>query len=202
VGYDTRNRIEEVPVTAAALLRAARQARGLSQRGLATRADVRQPRIAEIESGRHDTTFSRLEELLAPLEYRLGPVPTGTRGVWEAALAVQEALAERDETTAWRQVIQLADDLEREEPALRVALAVAPPAGTGSPRFDALIAGVTDYRLRGLPRPTWLDSTDFRLSDPWDVEPLHELREEARRSTPRELARHGVYLHARELESV
>jgi transcriptional regulator with XRE-family HTH domain len=189
-------------MSAAALLRAARSDRGVSQRALAARAHVRQPGIAALESGAHDTTFSRLEQLLESLEYRLTAVPTRTRAVWQAADAVRAALDERDEDTAWRQVIQLADDLAREPAAHRVALSVTRPASTGSRRFDALVAGVTALRLRGLPLPGWVDDPWYRLEDDWDVEPLDELRPAARRATPREIARHGVYVHEREFESL
>jgi len=189
-------------MSAANLLRTARGSRGLTQRALAARAQVRQPGIADIESGTHDATFARLDELLSALHYRLSPLPTRTRGVWEAAAAIRSALDEQDDSTAWRQVIQLADDLAREPDAVRVALAVTPPLTTGSPRFDALVAGVTEYRLRGLPLPAWLEDAQYRLTDVWDVEPLAQLQEAARDATPPELARHGVYLHASELESV
>jgi hypothetical protein len=58
-------------------------------------------------------------------------------------------------------VIQLADDLEAEHGAERVALAVAPPPTTNDERFDALIAGLTELRLEaeGLPLPKWLSKT-------------------------------------------
>jgi len=189
-------------MSAASFLRTARTSRGLSQRALAQRANVRQPGIADIESGTHDTTLSRLEELLAALQYRLAPIPTSTRGVWEAAHAVGAALMSEDEASAWRHVVQLADDLAREPDATKVALAVTPPASTGSARYDALIAGLTDYRLRGLPCPAWVHDPRYSLADEWDVETLPSLREAARNATPEEFSRHGIYLDPRELESV
>lgn len=189
-------------MSAASILRAVRGATGLSQRALAALAGVQQPRIADIESGSHDTTISRLEQLLSRLDYQLSPLPTQTRPVWEAAEAVRTALQADDQAAAWRQIVQLADDLAREPGATRVALTVTPPSPTGSARFDALIAGVTEYRLRDLPRPDWLGGPQYSLTEPWDVEPLPQLREKARRATPAEFIRHGVYLHARELESV
>ena len=58
-------------MTAASLLRSARGSHGLSQRALADRARVAQPRIADIEAGQHDTTVRRLEHLLATLGQRI-----------------------------------------------------------------------------------------------------------------------------------
>lgn len=188
--------------TAAALLRTARHDRGLSQRALADRARVRQPGIADIETGAHDTTVDRLEQLLAPLGYRVSALPTRGRPVWEAAAAIRESVQSEDAPRAWRELIQLADDLAREPDATRVALAVTPPLPTGSARHDAVLAAVTDYRLRGLPKPGWLDDPAYTLAEPWDVEPISALRRAARRNTPPEIRRHGVYLHRQELESL
>ena len=146
--------------------------------------------------------MSRLEELLASLQYKLVPLPTGTRPVWEAAYAVGEALRISDEPHAWRQIIQLADDLARESAPLKIALAVTPPESTGSPRFDAFIAGLTEYRLRGLPCPDWVHDPALTLADEWDVESLPALRGAARDVTPDEFSKRGIFVDPRELESL
>lgn len=190
-------------MTASALLRTARQRRGVSQRQLALAAGDSQPGIAAIESGAHDTTLSRIEHLLAPLGQRLTLLPTRSRPAWEAAASVAAALARSDLNSAWREIIQLSDDLVREPPAIRVALAVSPPLPVGDRRYDALLAGIVDHRLTedGLPRPDWLDDPHFSLDQAWDVEVLPELRASARANTPGAIARHGVYLAAAELAS-
>lgn len=191
-------------MTSSTLLRAARGAGGLSQRALADKAGIPQPRIADIEAGAHDTTVGRLEELLAPLGQRITFLPSERRPVWEAAVAVADAVADADERRAWREVIQLSDDLNASDGAVRVALSVAEPPPTGDLRYDALIAGVVDHWLsRGrLPRPTWVRAPERTLEPAWDVEPLPELRAAARETTPRAFARHGVFVAASEFESV
>jgi hypothetical protein len=117
---------------------------------------------------------------------------------------VRSALAAHDEILAFREVIQLADDLAHESPAVRVALSVTAPPPVGDARFDALIAAVTDYRLTSVraPRPEWLASNTYRLAEPWDVEQVAALRDEARRRTPASIRRHGIYLAESELMSV
>lgn len=189
---------------AASLLRSTRTSHGLSQRALATAAGVRQPGVAAVESGAEDATVSRLEHLLAELGSQLSVLPTRLRPVWAAGEDVRQALDRDDERTAWREVIQLNDDLRAADRATRVALAVAPPGRTGSQRFDALVAAVTDFALTEgrLPRPTWLDDDVWALSEPWDVEDVPALRPAAREATPAAIRRHGVYLDRAVLASV
>lgn len=191
-------------MSSSALLRGARAARGVSQRALAGQSRIPQPRIADIESGRHDTTLSRLEQLLLALDQQVTLLPTRARPVWRAALDVADALALDDKRLAWREVIQLSDDLASAEPDVRVALCVAEPPLTGDERYDALIAGIVDHWLSQdrLPRPRWLRQPSRTLKPAWDVEPLPRLQQAARAATPKGLERHGVYLAASELSSV
>lgn len=183
-------------MSASGILRSTRTSRGLSQRALAQAASVHQPGVAAVESGSEDATVSRLEHLLKELGSRLTAIPTTRRPVWEAGEDVRCALRARDERTAWREVIQLNDDLRAADRATRVALAIAPPGRTGDPRFDALIAAVTDAALvdARLPRPSWLDESPWTLTEPWDVEEVPSLRAAARTATPAAIRRHGVYL--------
>jgi transcriptional regulator with XRE-family HTH domain len=191
-------------MTAASLLRSARGSHGLSQRALADRSRVAQPRIAEIEAGAHDTTVSRLEQLLASLGQRVAVLPTRSRPACEAALAAAEELAAGSESQAWREIIQLSDDLAGASPAVRVALCVTEPAPTRDNRYDALVAAIVDHWLTTdrLPLPEWVRTPQRTLTEPWDVEPLASLRPAARKATPKAIARHGIYLPASELASV
>lgn len=69
-----------------ALLRYARRATGLSQRGLAERSGVQQPAIARIESGKTAPRADTLERLLAACGYRLELGPVAGRGVDRSAI--------------------------------------------------------------------------------------------------------------------
>lgn len=184
-------------------LRAARAARGLTQRQLAADVGTHQPQIAAIESGARDTTVSGLERHLRALLYRLTVLPTRRRPAWEAALDVADHLREADEASAFREIVQLSDDLAQSTPDIRVALVVTPPPSTKDARFDALLAGVVDYWLEecAAPRPAWLDEPSRTLDVHWFVEPLLELHEAARQATPYPILRHGVVLAEAELRS-
>jgi hypothetical protein len=157
-----------------------------------------------VESGREDATVSRLEHLLNELGSRLTVLPSRRRPVWAAGEAVRRALDAHDERSAWREVIQLNDDLREADRATCVALAIAPPGRTGDSRFDALIAAVTDSALvdARLPRPEWLDEEAWNLDEPWDVEEIPSLRKAARNATPPAIRRHGVFLDRVVLASI
>lgn len=191
-------------MTTSALLRSARQSRGISQRALAKAAGIHQPRIAALESAAEDATVGRLEDLLRKLGHQVTLIPSNRRPAWAAGEDVKRALVDGDERTAWREVIQLNDDLRAVDPATCVVLSATPPSGTGDPRFDALVAAVTDAAItdRRLPRPTWLNDEKWKLTEPWDVESVPSLQGAARRATPRALRRHGIYLDRKVLESV
>lgn len=186
------------------LLRTARQSRKLSTRALATVSGTSQPGICSVEKGRADATVTRLDELLSPLDFQLSILPTRMRPAFLAADDIRGALARADERTALREVVQLSDELQRADPATRVALVVAPPATTGHARYNALLAAVVDVILSrdGLPRPAWLNEPSRALGDPWDLGPVPSLRAGARAVTSPAAARHGIFLDPAELASV
>lgn len=124
--------------------------------------------------------------------------------MWAAGETVRSALDAHDQRSAWREVIQLNDDLREVDRATYVALAIAPPGRTGDSRFDALLAAVTDSALvdARLPRPEWLDEDAWNLNKPWDVEEIPSLRKAARKATPPAIRRHGVFLDRAVLASI
>jgi hypothetical protein len=60
---------------------------------------------------------------------------------------------------------------------------------------------VVDHALAldDLPKPQWLDEPWRTLDEPWDVEAVPTLRQQARAATPAPIAAHGIYLDAAEL---
>ena len=186
---------------AAGLLSSARRHRNVSGRALARSASCSQAGLVDLENGNSDATTDRLDRVLACLGYQVTVLPTRLGTAAAAGEDVRWFLRAKNFDAAFRAVWQLADDLGRADAALRVALCVTPPAPTGDPRFDALIAGIVEYLLsgKGLPLPTWLSEDSRRLGEPWDVEPVPSLQASARSRTPAALARHGVFLDPMEL---
>ncbi len=190
-------------MVAGQLLKAARRSGGLSQRKLAARAKEHQPTISALENGDHDPGLEHLTRLLAATGHRLVALPTTSRPVYEAAAAIGAALLRGDESSAYREFIQLSDDLARERGPLRAALTALAPAPV-DPRYDALLAAVAEHYLRlgRLPLPAWIRDPDRVLAEPWFVDDLPALREQTEADTPPAFAHHGVYLAASELASV
>ena len=186
---------------AADLLESSRLAAGWSRRALASDAGASAPGLSEIAHGRQDATVSRLDGLIGHLGYQLTALPSRRLTAARAGEAVRARLSGGDEQNALRAVWQLAADIGDGDPALRVALCVAPPALCGDRRFDALLAAVVDHLLgaAGLPEPAWVSEPVRVLDQPWDVEPVPELRERARALTPPRITAHGVYLDPDEL---
>lgn len=85
-------------------------------------------------------------------------ITIGGRAMVASTAAVLAAYISDDNLEgAYRQLIQISDDLVAVDPATAVVLAYAPPR-SAAPEWDAAIAGVTEYRLnqKGAPLPAWL----------------------------------------------
>ena len=189
-------------MSASALL-AARRCSGLSQRALAARSGDHQPTIAALEKGDHDPGLAHLSRLLAATGCRLVALPTTSRPVYEAAAAIAAALRKSDESSAYREFIQLSDDLARERGPLLAALTALAPAPIDS-RYDALLAAVAEHYLLtvGLPLPPWVSDPSRVLADSWFVDDVTALFDKTVAETPSAFVRHGVFIAASELASL
>ena len=183
------------------LLRQARRGSALTQRELSRRAQIAQPSIATLESGAHVPLVDRLDDLVARAGHRLVVLPTRASTASDIADAVYEALRSGNRRRARRLLVQLNDDLASERGAVRVALAVTPPAPTGDRRFDAYIAALVDHHLsrKRLPIPEWVHEPDRFLDEPWTVDRFADPDIES--ATPPAFRRHGVLLDRADLAS-
>ena len=188
-------------MTIARLLRETRRARGWTQRDLAAHAGVAQPALAAIESSEHDTRGATLERLVGASGYRLFALPTkaGSAADWADEIYQELRSNRRSPAVVFRAIIGLSDDLTAAEPAVRVALCVAPPAPCGDLRYDAAIAAVAEHHLErdSLPVPGWIHESPRVLTSPWEVTIGVKPGE-----VPAAFRRHGVLLAESELASV
>ena len=113
-----------------------------------------------------------LERMLGAARHRLICVPSVRFDGTATAERIRAALATGRDRAALRAYLDFADALRSEEPAVRVALAVARPRTTGSPVWDAALAAIVHYCLAraALPVPTWVNERDRFLPQPSELE--------------------------------
>jgi len=185
------------------ILRSARKSSGLSQAELSTISDVDQASISRVETGR-DVTLSTLDTLLGATGHRLYAAPSLRADAAALAGDIRLWLGRGATDRALRALIQLNDNLVAEHGLLRGVLAVAEPELIGRPVWDAVIAGLVEWRLgeEGLPFPAWTGKPERRLRrtrafivDPADPLPQSE-------ATPEPFLLHGVLVWPDMFESV
>lgn len=188
---------------AAEIVRTARRGAGVSQSELSRRSHVPQPSISRIEAGERDPSIALLDQLLAPAGQHVTTIPTRTPTVAESASTIGHLIADGAGPYLFRALIQVANDLAEAEPALRVALAITPPAPTGHRGADAFLAAIVEYRLTGqaLPCPRWVDEPTRTVTPEWLAAGLTELAELSREGTPEPFLRRGVVIHESDLVS-
>ncbi|MWV58949.1 helix-turn-helix domain-containing protein [Rathayibacter sp. VKM Ac-2754] len=183
------------------LIRAMRNARvqnGWSLRKAAAKSGLAAPNLSAIETGRRGATVGTLERVAESLGLVFVPVQSGGRATVADAV---ESIRGQDDSTAYRVLIQVADDLSAVEPFVRALLAAERPAAV-SPRWDAAVAGIVEWRLAavGLPSPAWVVETAGDVGWRWvpSSGPLPVRTDRV----PAPLLRRGVLLEADELVSV
>lgn len=191
--------------TAAEALRSARTARSASARQLARLAGVAPSRWSEIEREVHDPSVRTLDRLLRAAGAQVATIPTRAPTAATVAWEISRCGLPNgsSEERAFRALLALSDGLTAAALDVRVALCVTPPILTGDRRFDAAIAGIVEHHLSrsGLPLPAWVSEAERTLpaGSAWIPDPYAD--ESVLDATPAALARHGVLLAARELES-
>jgi len=150
------------------LIRAARKSARVTQAELAQKSRVYQSNISEIESGR-DLSVRTLEKLLTATGHSLFALPLQKADVLEAARAIRGQLKSGNRYGALRTLIQLNDNLVSEQGLLRGVLGLCEPEPTGSPVWDAALAGLVSWRLGEEPPPPTRPGsrrTDFSFPRP------------------------------------
>lgn len=179
---------------------ALRKHRGTSARTIAERSGVHTPNIYAIEHGRRDPAASTLERIAEAAGVKLLAVDTdGIPFVFETARVLQEAVAANAPLDAYRQLIQLSDDLVAADAATAGVLAHTPPTSLLR-EWKAAVAGIVEWRLqsKGTPLPSWLNE-GAALQGPWrPFEVPYEIDEAA---IPEPLRRRGVWIEEGELTS-
>lgn len=109
-----------------------------------------------------------------------------------AAHVADEADADR----RWLLLLEFMEEYEHEPAPRRPSLVEVEPGVTNGPHWDALLAGIADWLAArdGFPAPSWVESPERTLSEPWSPHELASLRRLAADNSPQELRRHGVLI--------
>lgn len=184
------------------LVRRVRAAAGLSARALAGRAGVSASTITRIESGRMDPTVGMLQRILAAagqdlhvstrlIPRRRHPALAGLLDAWAPSPA--------GDCPDWTRLRAFLDHLAL-HPELIQAAIVRPPAPSGSPLMDVLLAGIADKVAddAGLARPAWTRGAG-KLDELWLTPGTPRMQARARRQAPPQLLARGLAIDASSL---
>ncbi|MFB9819173.1 hypothetical protein [Arthrobacter ramosus] len=123
----------------------------------------------------------------------------------KTAAIMRRELAGGDPDFAFRVMTSALADFRHTHPANRPDFLV-PPESTGSKRWDTLLAAVVGRECDrlGIPRPPWTKPEP--LAEEWVVTTLAAPSEQwiarIRAGTPEEFSRLGLWVHARDLETL
>jgi transcriptional regulator with XRE-family HTH domain len=187
------------------LIRDARQAAGITQLELASRARTAQPAVAAYESGARTPNLATLERLLGACEHDIAVfarprVRRGAASLAELGQTIREDLGQGQERDALRLLFGFADDFRGSSRPGRIALLQEEPPPTGDVRFDAALAGVAElFAAEGaIVAPAWVSGAGRFVEPWWFVASRPAFHAYTLANTPAVLARHGVFM-AREV---
>jgi transcriptional regulator with XRE-family HTH domain len=188
-----------------ALIRAARDAAGITQAELATRAETTQPAVAAYESGARMPNLTTLTRLLDGCEHDTEVLARprmrrGAASLAELSPTIAGDLTRGREQDALRLLYGFADDFRGSSRPGKIALVSEEPPPTGDGRFDAALAGAAEFFAAeaAIAAPAWVNGRG-RFAEPWwFVASRPAFHAYTLANTPACFARHGVFV-AREV---
>ena len=151
-------------------LRRARRRARISLTEAATRSGVGITNLSAIENARRHPTTETAQRIADALGVTFVPVVARGRTTAAASAdAIAQAEDAGDHRLAYRQFIQLADDLAAVDAVTKVLLSAEEPDLTGT-RWDDAVAALVEYRLveAGAPLPGWVSERRGDAHDPWE----------------------------------
>ena len=169
---------------------------------MAARAGTSRTRLSAYEHGRTDPGLVTLQRIAAAAGLEIAAVPSGTARVRDRIVEIGRAVAVSGRSPAVRLVAELVAWVR--DGVVSVDVMTTDPGTTGSPEWDAVVAGVVEMLAHelGTRVPSWTAAPSRRLEDPWFVTSLRSLWPEVLADTPAPLAARNVFLSASSLRSV
>jgi len=122
--------------------------------------------------------------------------------VGEVASEISVCLAAGDTSSAIRLAFRVLERFEKSNEVTRQEIIAEQPSSTGSPRYDALLAGIVEYSCasHSLVPPAWVNDGRYFLHEFWFVAGIASLHADALVHSPISLARRGVFVTQGALE--
>ena len=174
---------------------------------MATRLGVTQPQVSAYETGRRRPTTTQLDRFADAFDAALAIdfVAVPGEGVYApASLAETAAALDLGRADPNRPIYEFLRGFHEASPFGRRALLVEPPAPTGDPRYDALLAGLAEH-LAGRDHesiPGWTAHPDRFLQQAWYWIDIRRRRAALRAISPAAFARRLVFVDPSDLETV
>lgn len=185
---------------AAALLRAARTAAGLTQSQLAELAATSQSAIAAYERGQREPTLPVLRRMIHATGHNLETRLVRDPGLFTLADLGTALARASDEPRKLRLVFEFLRGAADDGAPLRLLVA-AKPSPTGDRRFDALLAAIAEDLCvhAGTDVPAWVHDDERFLDGFWWVSDLPSARAQAVVHAPASYRRRGVMIDRADL---
>lgn len=193
---------------AAALLREARQAAGLTQREVARRSGVSQPHVSAYENGRRQPTLPTIARLIEATGHRLavGIEELGPHRPLSLAEIAPEIASDRPEARGgrwfWvREFLRGFSDDTRSAEERRALIDEQPPE-TGSRDWDAVLAAVAEHLSfhHDFPCPAWVHDPDRFAERAWFLSDLPTQRAWAVETSPASFRRRNLFVLPADLQ--
>ena len=188
-------------MSAADLIREAREFAGLSRSALAAKAGVPTSTVSRIEDGASDPTLTMLARLVAAAGRHLSVSVTAQQRAGLAIESLTEAYQQDGQARkiSWPRLRGFLDEVTG-RPEFAAKAIEDPPARTGDAAFDALLAGIAEKIAddAGIPRPRWTKSVPPAPA-PWTAPGTPARVERARAAAPPQLAARNIWLATKDL---
>lgn len=195
-------------VRASEIVRAVRQASGLSVRALADAAGVAASTVHRIERGDINPTVDTLDRIARAAGMTVQAMPQADHRLGLVGLAQcirKDLVADADDrSTPVRRAAELVALARRTgDGDLLGMLAVRPPP-TGDARWDAFVAALAEWLAVSRARlaPDWAGERDRFLGGGWWVSAMPSMRAWEYAGSPLSFKVRGVYLHRASLANV
>lgn len=192
-----------------ATVKRARKTAGLSLTEVAERSGLQVSNLSAIEAGKREPRAETLDRVAKATRRQFVAVPYVGMTAAEAAEEIDVAIQRGFESDLIRIAIQLNDNLVGAKGVTACySLVLETPDSTGRRVWDAVIAGIVEFRFRqfGLAAPDWVAATVLTEKVPfealeWPTTALGLTFDKSLWQTDDAFARRGVFFAIEDLES-